>query len=170
MSTQPIRRFPKGVLGAYLIATVALVVAMSTGAYAAMTLGKGVVHTRNIAKSAVTGKKVKNHTLRLRDLGGRLNTKTSVSGTALTVPPDQCRQVQLTLINPAPKALLGSLVVTYVTTKTGGPVLNNVGFMVPTVTSATSQGGLIPSAMVCSDLGTQTIPAGSVYHYTLIGR
>jgi len=180
MSEQPSRRFPRGVLGAYIVSVIAIVLSMGTGAYAAVHLGKGVVHTRNIAKGAVTNpklaknavssKKVKNHALRLHDLGGVLNAKRTVTGADLTIPPNQCRQVELDTINPAPKALVGSLVVTYVTTRAGGPVLDNLGFMVPTVTSETSQGGVIPNAMVCAGGSTQTVPAGSVYHYTLIGQ
>ena len=39
----------------------------------------------------------------------------------------------------------------------------------PTIISETSQGGAIPNLMVCSFGSTQTVPAGSVFHYQLIG-
>lgn len=169
MAPESTHRFPKGI-GAYVIAILALVVATTTGAYAAVQLGKGVVHTRNIANGAVTSAKVKDHALRLHDLGGLVNSRRFVSGTALAVPANQCRQVELQTINPAPKSAIGSLVVTYLTTASGGAVLDNLGFLVPTVTSATTQHGVIADTLVCAGGSPQTVPAGSVYHYRLLGR
>lgn len=180
MSPQSSSRSARSVIGAYVIALVALVMATSTGAYAAATLGIGVVHTKNIADGAVTGPKlakgsvssakVADHSLRLRDLGGVVSAGKSVSGSALSIPPNSCRLVGLDLRNPAPKGLVGSLVTTSLTTALGGPVLDNVGVLLPTTVSETSQGGAILNTLVCAGSSTETVPAGSVYHYQVLSR
>jgi hypothetical protein len=74
----------------------------------------------------------------------------------------------LGLFNPAPSGVIGSLVVGYLTDGQGHAVLNNAGAVVPTMVSETSQGGAIPNLMVCA-ASAQTVPAGSVFHYHLIG-
>ena len=51
------------------------------------------------------------------------------------------------------------------------PTPDNAGVVVPTMVSETSQGGAIPNLIVC-DLGSavgETVPAGSIFHYHLIG-
>ncbi|MFZ2012629.1 MAG: hypothetical protein WAV00_02305 [Nocardioides sp.] len=179
MSSQAQSRSSRGVIGAYVIALLALVMAMSTGAYAAVRLGTGVVHTRNIATGAVTRPKLANgavnagkvsdHSLRLRDLGGVVGGGKSVTSSDLSIPANQCRLVYLRLENPAPHGLVGSLVVTSLTTALGGPVLDNAGVLLPTVVSATSQGGALLNTMVCAGGSTQTVPAGSVFHYRVLG-
>lgn len=161
-----------------LISLAALLVATSTGAYAVATLGAGDVRTRHIAngavttpklgKAAVTSPKVKNFSLRLVDLGGRDRLQTTTTSQPLSIPGDQCRQTFLNLYNPAPPGVIGSLVVGYVTDADGDAVLSNSGVVVPTMISETSQGGAIANLVVCAS-SPETIPAGSVFHYQLIG-
>jgi hypothetical protein len=161
------------------ISVLALLIATSSGAYAVLTLGKGEVHTRNIARSAVTtpkvhkgavtSSKVKNFSLHLKDLGGNGRLRTASVPMTLTIPPDQCRMIEdLHLFNPAPAGVIGSLVVGYVTDSNGDAVLSNSGVVLPTMISETSQGGAIANLEVCAS-STETIPPGSVFHYQLIG-
>src|SRR4051794_24380296 len=171
------RSFARHLTPSLFISILALLIATSSGAYALATLGKGVVHTRNIAKGAVTkpklhkgavvSTKVKNLSLRLNDLGGKDRFQTATVG-PLTIPPNECRQVELALYTPAPPGVIGSLVVGYVTDAQGHAVLSNSGVVVPTMISETSQGGAIANLVVCAS-STETIPAGSIFHYHLIG-
>lgn len=57
----------------------------------------------------------------------------------------------------------------YLTDADGGAVLNNAGTVVPTMISETSQGGAIANLVVCAT-SAQDVPAGSVFHFHLIGR
>lgn len=160
------------------ISLVALVIATSSGAYAVSTLGAGEVQTRHLAKGAVTtpkldqgavsSAKVKNFSLRLVDLGGKDRRQTATTSQALNIPAGECRQTFLTLHNPAPAGVIGSLVVGHVTDANGDAVLNNAGVVVPTIISETSQGGAIANLLVCAS-SAQTVPVGSVFHYQLIG-
>jgi len=175
MTTPP--KLARHLTPSLFISILALLIATSTGAYAVASLGKGVVHTRNIAKGAVTtpklhkgavvSTKVKNLSLRLSDLGGKDGFQTATPS-AVTIPADECRQVELDLYNPAPRGVIGSLVVGYVTDAQGHAVLSNSGVVVPTMVSETSQGGAITNLVVCAS-GTESIPAGSIFHYHLIG-
>jgi hypothetical protein len=86
------------------------------------------------------------------------------------VPPFGCRGEPLALFNPAPKGLIGSLVVGFLTDAQGDAVLDNSGAVVPTNISETSQGGALANLFVCDVRGSgQTVPAGSVFHYRIIG-
>jgi hypothetical protein len=134
-------------------------------------LQRHVVHTGKIHNGAVNSKKVDNFGLRLHDLGGKTNHGTDTVSSTVNVPPGQCNaRFSLNLFNPAPSGVIGSLVVGFLTDDQGDAVLPNNGVVVPTMISETSQGGAIANLMVC-DLGTsgQTVPAGSVFHYHLIG-
>ena len=162
-----------------VISIVALFVSLSGGAYA---LSRGEVKTPDIANGAVTTpklrdgavktQKVKDFGLRLHDLGGRANHGTTVVDSTINVPDNECRQQHLTLFGaPVPRGVVGSLVVGFLTDDRGNAVLDNAGVIVPTMVSETSQGGAIPNLIVC-DLGSavgETVPAGSVFHYHLIG-
>src|SRR3954451_14637640 len=53
---------------AMIVACIALVVAMAGTGYAALKLPKNSVGTKQLKKNAVTGKKVKPHTLRASDV------------------------------------------------------------------------------------------------------
>jgi hypothetical protein len=161
-----------------IIALLALLIASSSGAYAYSRLAAGEVHTRHLARGAVTtpklddgavtSPKVKNFSLRLIDLGGRDHLQTAVTSQALTIPAGECHQTFLTLYNPAPPGVIGSLVVGYVTDANGDAVLSNSGVVLPTMISETSQGGAIANLVVCAS-SSETIPVGSVFHYQLIG-
>jgi hypothetical protein len=167
-----------------VISCLALLVALSGTAYAA-GLAPGSVHTKALAKGAVTGKKIKtaavgsraiaDRTIRLHDLGGdpagnvpRQVNKTATVPLDITIPVGECRSLGLTLFNPAPAGILGSMVVGKITTSTGGPVFNNVGFVVPTLVTETSQGGAVLQLGVCAGSSTQTIPAGSIVTWSLV--
>jgi hypothetical protein len=162
-----------------VISIVALFVSLGGSAYA---LSRGEVKTRDIAKGAVTTpklrggavktQKVKDFGLRLHDLGGSANHGTTVVDSTINVPDNECRQQHLILFGaPVPSGVVGSLVVGFLTDDHGNAVLDNAGVIVPTMVSETSQGGAIPNLIVC-DLGSavgETVPAGSVFHYHLIG-
>jgi hypothetical protein len=173
-----LRGLSRHITPSLVISVLALTVAISTGAYAATTLGPGEVKTRNLAAGAVTtpklhanavnSRKVRDFSLRLRDLGGRGRMQTSTTTQPLTIPAGECRMVSLALDNPAPAGLIGSLVVGYLTDANGDAVLSNSGVVVPTMVSETSQGGAITNLVVCAS-GLETVPVGSVYHYHLIG-
>lgn len=172
------RRLARHLTPSLFISVLALVIATSSGAYAALTLGQGEVHTRNIATGAVTtpklhdgavtSRKVKDFSLRLSDLGGKGRLETISISQPLLIPADECRISSLDLSNPAPSGLIGSLVVGYVTDASGDAVLSNSGVVVPTMISETSQGGAIANLLVCAS-SAETIPVGSIFHYQLIG-
>lgn len=161
-----------------VVSLLALLVALSTGAYAASVLSAGEVRTRHLADGAVTTKKldqgavtspkVKDFSLRLNDLGGKDHLQTRTTSQQLDIPADECRKTSLRLYNPAPNGVIGSLVVGYVTDAEGDAVLANAGAVVPTVVSETSQGGAIANLVVCAS-SAQTIPVGSIFHFQLIG-
>jgi hypothetical protein len=148
--------------------------AVTTGKIAndAVTNGKlanDAVTTGKIADGAVTGADVQDFGLRLHDLGGQLNAGTATVSSNVNVPGNGCTGISLTLFNPAPPGVIGSLVVGFLTDSQGDAALPNAGFVVPTMISETSQGGAIPNLMVCTTGSAQTVPAGSIFHYQLIG-
>jgi hypothetical protein len=160
------------------ISLLALLIATSSGAFALSTLRAGEVHTRHLADGAVTtpklhdgavtSSKVKDFGLRLIDLGGKDHAQTRTTSQPLSIPAGECRMASLTLYNPAPPGVIGSLVVGYLTDAQGDAVLSNSGVVVPTMVSETSQGGAIANLVVCAS-SAENVPVGSVYHYQLIG-
>ncbi len=158
----------------------ALFVALGGTAYA---IDNGQVKARHIADGAVTTPKlrvdavgssqVRDFALRLHDLGhdvgGMAQNNTTPVSSAVSVPANECRRLGLRLDNPAPQGLIGSLVVGYITSDQGGAVLNNNGVVVPTMVSETTQGGAIANLMVCGGGSAQTVPAGSIVHWSLVG-
>jgi hypothetical protein len=141
---------------------------LADGAITTPKLADSAITTPKLADGAVDSAKVADSSLRLSDLGGSTNDGTSTVGSAFTVPAGGCVVQGLALFNPAPSGVIGSLVVGYLTDGQGHAVLNNAGVVVPTVISETSQGGAIPNLMVCA-ASAQTVPAGSIFHYRLIG-
>lgn len=159
------------------ISLLALVIATSTGAYAAAVLRNGEVKTRHLANGAVTAKKlhsnavdgakVKDFSLTLHDLQAKDGLQTSTTSSPIVVAAGSCQVVFLNLYNPAPKGLVGSMVVGSVTSSAGGPAMNNAGVVVPTMVSETSQGGALVNLVVCAS-SQQTIAAGSIFRYQVI--
>ena len=163
-----LRNLSRHLTPSLIVSMLPLLVASSTGAYALATLGPGEVHTRHLAADAVTGPKVASFSLRLADLGGKDHLQQATTSQALAIPGGECRQAFLKLYNPAPPGVIGSLVVGYVTDADGDAVLSNSGVVVPTMVSETSQGGAIANLVVCAS-GPENIPAGSVYHFQMVG-
>jgi|GEM_PF-3807494 len=152
------------------ISLLALFVALSSGAYAVSTLRNGEVKTRNIAAGAVTSAKVKDGSLRLHDLGGKIAPFTRTTASTVVVAANTCVRFDVGLVaNPAEAGMTGSLVTGYLTTAQGAAVLTNAGSVVPTVLSETTQGGIVANLLVCAS-SSQTIPAGSVFHVSIAGR
>lgn len=160
-----------------VISLLALFVALGGTAYA---LSRGEVKTRHIANQAVTtakldrgavkGKQVAASALRLSDFGGRARATTRTVGSTINVPPGGCEGEVVDSFLPVPRGVIGSLVVGSLEDADGDAVLPNRGVVVPTMISETSQGGALANLMVC-DIGNagQTVPAGSVFRYELIG-
>jgi hypothetical protein len=155
---------------ANVTATLALVLALGGVGYAAVSLPPGSVGTKQLKADAVTAPKVRNHTLRLHHLGGKVRNGTSTLSSAINLPAYGCGGAGLNLFNPAPKHVIGSLVVGHITDANGDAAMPNSGIVLPTMMSETSQGGVIANLVICTRAGsTLTIPAGSVFHYQLIG-
>jgi hypothetical protein len=76
-------RRPRGLTYASVVATLALMAALGGTSYAAVTLGRGVVKTPNLANGAVTAAKVRAHTLLARNFApGVLGAGVGVRGPA----------------------------------------------------------------------------------------
>ena len=142
---------------------------LADGSVLTQKLSDGAVTERKLEDNAVTSEKVKDFGLRLHDLGGKANEGTSTVGATINVPPGGCTGAGVASFNPAPRGVIGSLVVGFLTDAQGAAVLDNVGVVLPTMISETSQGGAIANLMVCDFGSGQTVPAGSVFHYQLIG-
>lgn len=172
--TRPTRPF-RGSLS-LVISILALVVALSGTAYAALAdgsvrtrhLANGAVTNPKIASNAVTSPKVRDGSLGLHDLGGKETAQTTTTGIAISIAANTCHTLSLRTYNPAPAGYLGSMVVGTITNATGGAVVNNLGAVVPTLLTATSQGGVVIKLVVCAGSSSQTIPAGSVITWSLI--
>jgi hypothetical protein len=159
------------------ISLLALVIATSSGAYAAVALHNGEVKTRHIANGAVTAKKlhgnavnaskVKDFSLKLHDLDAHQGLQTRTVNSPINISGGTCQMVFLTLYNPVPRALLGSMVVGSVTDANGNAAMTNAGVVLPTMVSETSQGGALINLMVCAS-SAETIATGSVFHYQII--
>jgi len=96
---------------ANVTATVALAVALSTGAYAAVTLPKSSVGTTQLQKNAVTSPKIKNRTIRAADLRPAVlppptRAKTQVRVTQLVDPCGLVDVLHDTFTVPKPSNLL----------------------------------------------------------------
>ena len=165
---------------ANVASTLALVLALGGVGYAAtilparsvgtVQLKNGAVTSPKLAGGAVTTKKVHDSSLRLRDLGGRVNHATSTLGSTLNVPAWGCGGESLDLFIPTPAHLVGSLVIGYITDAQGHAAMDNDGIVVPTIISATSQGGALANLVICTRAGSaESVPAGSVFHYRVIG-
>ena len=128
----------------------------------------GSLGSADLADSSITGGDVLDGSLRLHDLGGGLTNQTATVGTAVSISTGSCIEFRLTLFNPTPNGLDGSMAVGTITTSSGGPVLSNSGFVVPTLVTQTTQGGSRVNLGVCAGSSSQTIPAGSILTWSLI--
>jgi len=169
---------PRPVRGGLSLAVsiLALVVALSGTAYAALAngsvktrhLANGAVTTPKIAGDAVTSGKVQDRTLRLADLGGAVTDQITTTGGPISIAAGDCHNLSLRTHNPAPAGYLGSMVVGTVTNSAGGAVVNNLGAVLPTLLTETSQGGVVIHLTVCAGSSAQTIPTGSIITWSLI--
>lgn len=141
---------------------------LGAGAVTETKVGDGAVTGPKLAPNAVTGGAVEDGSLTLADLGGTVTDQVTLVPAQVNVPAGECREIFLTLYNPAPNGILGSMVVGTITSSTGGAVVNNAGSVLPTLVTATSQGGAIPHLMVCAGGSAQTVPANSVATWSLI--
>ncbi len=168
------------------LSVLALLVAMSGTAYAA--LADGSVRTRHLAANAVTsgkiangavtgvdvrddavtGAKVLDRSLGLSDLGGAETNQQTTTGGPIPITAGQCVNLSLRTYNPAPPGYLGSMVVGTITTSAGAPVVNNLGAVLPTLLTGTTQGGVVIHLTVCAGTSAQTIPTGSIITWSLI--
>lgn len=141
---------------------------LGEGAVTGPKLGDGAVTGPKLAPNAVTGASVEDGSLGLSDLGGAVTDQVTLVPAAISIPVGQCRDLFLALYNPAPAAILGSMVVGTITSSTGGAVVSNAGSVLPTLVTSTTQGGAIPHLVVCAGGSAQTIPADSVVTWSLI--
>lgn len=179
-----------------VISILALVVALSGTAYAA--LADGSVDTRHLANGAVTKPKIASNavtsgkiapeavsatdlrddvvrsskvldgSLGLHDLGGKETDQTTTTQNLISIAANTCHTLSLRTYNPAPAGYLGSMVVGTIANAAGGAVVNNAGAVVPTLLTETSQGGVVIHLVVCAGSSSQSIPAGSVITWSLI--
>ena|SRR5438270_422946 len=142
---------------------------IQNGAVTTKKLHANAVTGAKLAAGAVTQRNVADSSLRLRDFGGNGGNATSTVGSTTTVPAGGCVLFGLELLNPAPKGVIGSLVVGFLTDPTGHAALGNFAAVVPTMVSESFQGGAEVDLMVCGEGASNTVPAGSVFHYHLVG-
>lgn len=172
----PARRRPARGGLSLALSILALVVALSGTAYAALGngsvktrhLANGAVTTPKIASEAVTSGKVQDRSLRLADLGGAETDQVTTTGSPISIAAGDCHNLSLRTYNPAPAGYLGSMVVGTVTSSSGGAVVNNLGAVLPTLLTATTQNGVVIHLTVCAGSSAQTIPAGSIITWSLI--
>jgi hypothetical protein len=135
------------------------------GAYPNPKLGQGVVTSANVIDRALT----------LADLGGPDSAdETFTVSVAITLAVKQCINQSVGLINPAVgpsgASVIGSMVIGTLTNASGNAAVDNEVSVAPSMLIATSQGGAIVNLILCNASGsTETVPAGSVFHWRLIG-
>ena len=142
--------------------------AVVDGSLSAADLADNAVGAAELADDSVDSGAVQDRSIRLHDLGGGLVDQTTTLGTSISIAAGDCARVPLRLSNPAPAGFLGSMVVGTITTAAGGGVVNNAGFVVPTLVTATSQGGAFAFLGVCAGSSLQTIPVGSIVTWSVI--
>ena len=148
---------------------------LADGSVGAAEVADGTVGAAELADNSVGTGEIADRSIRLRDLGGNLGgflgtvvNQTSTVQQAISLLARECIGLGLNTLNPAPPGILGSMVVGTITTSTGAPVFNNLGFVVPTLATATSQGGVVLHLGVCAGSSPQTIPAGSIVTWSLV--
>jgi hypothetical protein len=141
---------------------------LGDGAVVSAKLADGSVVASKLADGSVDTDAIVDRTIRLRDLGGGLVDQTTTTGSAIAIAAGDCHNLSLRTENPAPAGWLGSMVVGTITTAGGGAVVNNLGAVLPTLLTATSQGGVVVHLTVCAGSSAQTIPVGSVVTWSLV--
>ena len=161
---------------------------LANGAVKTVKIRDGAVTSPKIGVNAVTGSRVLDgslggadladgsvdtdtivdRTIRLHDLGGGKVNQTRTLPSPVLIPADGCGSVALEGVLQIPPGLLGSMVVGTITTSSGGAVLDNSGFVLPTLITETKQVGAITHLGVCGGGAPQTIPAGSIVTWSVI--
>ncbi len=131
-------------------------------------IGPGAVIGLDLRDNAVTGPKVLDGSLGLSDLGGPESGQLTTLVNPVSIAVGDCQNLSLRTYNPAPNGYLGSMVLGTITNSSGGAVVNNQGAVLPTLLTATSQGGVVIHLTVCAGASTQTIPGGSTVTWSLI--
>ena len=134
----------------------------------ASELINGSVGAAELAAASVGSAAVADRSIRLHDLGGAQVNQTATVGSPISIAAGDCTSVRFGLTNPTAPGILGSMVVGTITTSTGGAVVSNTGFVVPTLVTETSQGGAQLHLGICAGGSAQTIPAGSIVTYSVI--
>lgn len=136
-----------------------------TGAYPDPRLAPNIVTSANVVDRALT----------LTDLGGPDSTDetTSVSS-AITLAANQCVSQSVGLFNPpvgsSGASVIGGMVIGTLTDATGNAAVNNEVAVAPSMLILTSQGGSIANLILCNrSTNPETVPAGSVFHWRIIG-
>ncbi len=142
--------------------------ALADGSVGASKLVDGSVGALKLADAAVGTASIADRSIRLRDLGGGQVSQTATVNSQINIAAGDCASVRFGLSNPTPAGLLGSMVLGTITTSTGGAVVSNTGFVVPTLVTETNQGGAQLHLGVCAGAAAQTIPAGSIVTYSVI--
>ncbi len=180
---------------ALVISVIALFVALGGTSYAAISLPKNSVGTKQLKNNAVSTKKIKNGavtaakintkglvvgsanvadaSLTLTDLGGPGSAEQTRSvSTAITLAPG-CMSMSLGLFNPpvgpTGASVIGGMVIGTLTDANGNAAVDNQVAVAPAMLIETSQGGAIVNLIVCNaSSNPETIPAGSVFHWRVI--
>jgi hypothetical protein len=149
--------------------------ALADGSVGASELVDGSVGASELADGSVGTGKIADRSIRMHDLGGDVGGELGVVAdqtfsipAPISVAVGTCREIQLLTLNPTPPGVVGSMVVGIVRSSTGGPVLDNSGYFVPTMVSETNQDGVVFHLGVCAGTSPQTIPAGSIATWSLI--
>ena len=111
---------------------------------------------------------MRNGSLALSDLGGRATHELYTLNFQVDIAAHQCERISVNLYNPAPRRILGSMVVGTITDADGNAVVDNNGTILPTLITGTSQGGAIAALEVCAGGSAQSVPAGSKIRWSLL--
>lgn len=131
-------------------------------------LKDGAVTTPKLHLKDVTSKKTRNHSLTLKDLGGKdqKTFTTVITGSDIQLSDGQCLGTRTGNIG---SKFIGDMVVGTVTDANGHAAISNGFTMIPTIVIGTNQGGAEANFLVCDGSGgSDTLPAGSVFHWRLI--
>ncbi len=135
----------------------------------------GTFPNPQLAPNVVTSANVIDRALTLSDLGGPDSTdQTTPVSTAITLAAKQCVNEDIDLFNPpvgsSGASVIGGMVIGTLTDATGNAAVDNDVAVAPSMLILTSQGGSIVNLILCnSNTSPETVPAGSVFHWRIIG-